>query len=82
MVAVIVERRDVDTTDDIPVEIRARVEANALFDALRTGDYASAAVAQERLRDLGWYVGREPAPRRHVTRRKARREADGRGVAQ
>jgi len=36
-----------------PVEIRARVEANALFDALQTGDYASAAQAQGRLQSLG-----------------------------
>jgi hypothetical protein len=50
--------------DEIPVEIRARVEANALFDSLHAGDYAGAAQAQERLRALGWYVGREPIPRR------------------
>jgi hypothetical protein len=56
-------------TDEIPVEIRARVEANALFDALRSGDYASAAQAQERLRALGWIVRRDPALKNRKTTR-------------
>ena len=38
------------TAESIPPEVRASVEANALFDALRRGDYAAAAKAQERLR--------------------------------
>jgi hypothetical protein len=42
----------------IPVEARAAVECNALFDALRHGDYSAAARAQERLRELGWDVRR------------------------
>jgi hypothetical protein len=46
----------------IPVEIRATVETTAFFDALRRGDYAGAARAQERLRALGWDVARYPAP--------------------
>jgi hypothetical protein len=58
----------VDAPEKIPPEIRARVEANALFDAVRAGDYAAAASAQQRLRELGWNVSREPAkpPRRPV----------------
>jgi hypothetical protein len=77
---VIVESRDLDTPEDIPVEIRARVEANALFDALRSGDYAGAALAQERLRALGWYVTREPVAHRRGDRRKPSPKAPGRGV--
>jgi hypothetical protein len=61
----------VDTREDIPVEIRARVEANALFDALQVGDYAVAAQAQESLRALGWYVSRQPAHRGRATRRRS-----------
>jgi hypothetical protein len=52
-----------NTADDIPVEIRARVEANVLFDAVRAGDFARAAQAQESLRRLGWHVSREPIER-------------------
>jgi hypothetical protein len=52
-----------NAVEPIPPEIQAGVEANALFDALRRGDYATAARAQERLREMGWYLGRE-APRR------------------
>jgi hypothetical protein len=48
-------------TDEIPIEIRARVEANALFDAVQSGDYTRAAQAQERLRALGWIVRRDPS---------------------
>jgi hypothetical protein len=66
-------------SEQIPVEIRARVEANALFDAVRWGDYASAAQAQERLRALGWHLSREPAERRHRTRRDPRHSAAGEG---
>lgn len=69
-----------DPSEDIPVEIRARVEAAALFDALRSGDYTVAAQAQESLRVLGWHLSREPVPQRRVTRQKPRREADGREV--
>jgi hypothetical protein len=57
----------------IPVEARAAVECNALFDALRHGDYSAAARAQERLRELGWDVRRmadKPA-RRNATRQPA-----------
>ena len=76
------ESRAVDTSEDIPVEIRARVEANALFDALQAGDYAGAALAQERLNAMGWHVSRKPIAPRRVTRRKPHPEADGRGVEQ
>jgi hypothetical protein len=60
------------TTDDtIPPEIRARVECNFFFLAIRDGDYAAAARAQERLRALGWTLGRHrpqsPRRRRSVT---------------
>jgi hypothetical protein len=48
-----------ETDEPIPPEIRAGVEANALFDALRRGDFASAAQAEERLREMGWYLSRE-----------------------
>jgi hypothetical protein len=51
----------VDSYIDVPVEIQARVEANLFFDALRAGDYAGAARAQDNLRALGWHVSREPA---------------------
>jgi hypothetical protein len=65
----------------IPAEVQAGVEANAMFDALRRGDYAAAGRAQERLKELGWYLGREmPGPRR--PRRDARLDAPpGEGVA-
>lgn len=46
--------------EPIPPEIHARVAANTLFDAVRRGDYATAAKAQERLRGLGWHLTREP----------------------
>jgi hypothetical protein len=69
------EHRDMSPSDDIPVEIRARVEANALFNALQVGDYAGAAQAQERLRSLGWHVSREPAPRRRQTRHRQLQQA-------
>ena len=51
---------------EIPIETRAAVECNALFDALRRSDYPAAARAQERLRELGWDVRRKPSesPRR------------------
>jgi hypothetical protein len=65
------------TSEDIPIEIRARVEANALFDAIQIGDYKSAAQAQERLRVLGWHVSREPASRRRASRCKSRQKPDG-----
>jgi hypothetical protein len=51
--------------DDIPIEIRARVEANALFIAIQAGDYARAARAQERLRNLGWILARAPDAKGH-----------------
>ena len=69
-----------NTAEDIPVEVRARVEATALFAALQTGDYASAARAQERLRSLGWHVTREPSPRQRVSRGKSQPEGIGREV--
>jgi hypothetical protein len=50
--------------EEIPVEIRASVEANALFDCIRRGDFAGAARAQQRLIELGWYISREPKPQR------------------
>jgi hypothetical protein len=54
-----------DTRESIPTEVRAGVEASALFDALRRGDFTAAAQAQERLRELGWHVSREePRPHR------------------
>jgi hypothetical protein len=59
-----------DQTAEIPPEVKASVEANAFFDAVRRGDYDAAAVAQKRLRELGWYVTREqpkPAKRKAVT---------------
>jgi hypothetical protein len=59
-----------ETVEPIPPEIRAGVEANALFDAVRRGDFASAAQAQEKLRELGWYLSREqprPQKRKVVT---------------
>jgi hypothetical protein len=69
-----------DTTASIPVEIRARVEATALFDALQTGDYASAARAQERLRSLGWYLSREPVRQKSAARAKSSQHPVGREV--
>lgn len=57
-------------TEEIPIEIRARVETNGLFIAIREGDYARAALHQRRLRDLGWIISREPAPTRRAKRRK------------
>jgi hypothetical protein len=47
--------------ETIPPEIHARVAANTLFEAVRRGDYVTAAKAQERLRGLGWHLTREPA---------------------
>ena len=35
-----------ETDEPIPPEIRAGVEANAVFDALRRGDFASAAAGK------------------------------------
>lgn len=52
----------------IQPEIRASVEANAFFIALRDGDYASAIKSQERLKEMGWHVGRDTPQSR---RRKA-----------
>jgi hypothetical protein len=55
----------VETQELIAPETRARVEANALFEAVRQGDYQAAAVAQQRLKELGWHVSREqPAKRK------------------
>ena len=50
----------------IPIEIRARVEANAFFDAILEGDYARAARAQERIQRYGFRIGRttEKPPRK------------------
>jgi dihydrodipicolinate synthase/N-acetylneuraminate lyase len=53
-----------EATETIPPEVRAGVEANALFDAVRRGDYAAAAKAQERLKELGWTVTRDGQPKR------------------
>lgn len=69
-----------DGTKSSPPEIRAEVEVNILFDALRRGDYAAAAKAQERLHELGWYITRE-RPRSKKRNQKplyARQEAAGR----
>jgi hypothetical protein len=56
------------TVDPVPIEIRAQIEASAVFDALRRGDLTAAARAQERLREMGWHLTREvpkqPRPRR------------------
>ena len=68
-----------NTSEEIPVEVRARIEANALFEALRSGDYAGAAQAQERLRALGWHVSREPAPQGRAARQRPHRKAYGQG---
>jgi hypothetical protein len=44
-------------------EIKASIEAHALFDALSRGDLSEAARAQKRLRSMGWTVTRErPKP--------------------
>ena len=67
-------------TEEIPTEVRARIEATAFFDALRAGDYAGAAQAQERLHMLGWRLSREPAAKGRQTRLKPSREAGGPGV--
>jgi hypothetical protein len=65
------------TVEPIPPEIQAGVEANALFDALRRGDYATAARAQERLREMGWRLSREmPKPQRR--RQQAARPGEAR----
>ena len=66
-----------DETPHIPNEIRASVEANALFDAVRHGDFAGAAQAQARLRDLGWYLSRNPQP--SGRRKSARPQSDRSG---
>jgi hypothetical protein len=58
-------------TAEIPAEIRATVETNAFFDALRDGDYAAAARAQERLRALGWDISRHPSPQTRRSRPRA-----------
>jgi hypothetical protein len=56
----------------IPPELRAAAEATCLFDALRRGDLELAARAQEKLRELGWYLSREaPRPSRRTTRQTA-----------
>jgi hypothetical protein len=71
------EENTMEATIHIPVEARAAVECNALFDALKAGDYPAAARAQERLRDLGWEVRRtssEPPSRRKHRRQAARRQ--------
>jgi hypothetical protein len=65
--------------ETIPAEIRARVEANAFFDALTDGDYASAAQAQDRLRSFGWHLNPVTA-RARPTRRAKRNDAIGREV--
>jgi hypothetical protein len=72
-----VEPIGVDISIDVPIEIRARVEANAFFDALNAGDYAGAAQAQANLRSLGWYVSREPLQKRPRPRRQPSLKADG-----
>jgi hypothetical protein len=58
----------------IPSEAMARAECNILFGSLIQGDFAGALRAQERLRQMGWYVSREaPKPPR---RRKPRQAAE------
>jgi hypothetical protein len=59
-------------TQQIPAEVRASVEANVLFDAVHRGDFVAAAEAQERLKEMGWYLGREQ-PRNQKRRKPARR---------
>ena len=59
-----------DNATEIPPEIRATVEANAFFDAVRSGDYQEAAASQERLREMGWHLSRV-APNRQAKRVKA-----------
>ncbi len=58
------------TVEPIPPEIQAGIEANALFDALRRGDYATAGRAQERQREMGWHLSRE-SPKPHRRRQNA-----------
>jgi hypothetical protein len=47
----------------IPPEIRARIEAIAFLEAIREGDYAGAARAQERIQKHGYLIGRAPEKR-------------------
>jgi hypothetical protein len=52
-------------SDPVSPEIRARAEANALFLALHRGELDKAALAQQRLRQLGWNLTKEqPQPKR------------------
>ena len=61
------------TVDAIPPEIQAGVEANAMFDAIRRGDFATAARAQARLKEMSWHLSRELP--KSKSRRNARRQA-------
>jgi hypothetical protein len=70
-----------ETAEIIPVEIRARVAANIMFDAILTGDYTTAATAQNRLRDLGWHVSREPVTQRRSQRLGAQKTSNSKGDA-
>lgn len=60
----------VTTAPVISNEMRADVQCHELFTALQTGDYTSAARAQQRLQELGWDVRRIAAS---VTQRPASR---------
>jgi hypothetical protein len=56
----------------IPVEVRARIEANAFFTALQVGDYEGVARAHTRLLELGWYIRpviAKPERKRRVPKR-------------
>jgi hypothetical protein len=68
------------TVEPIPLEIQAGVEANALFDALRRGDYATAARAQERLREMGWHLSREASKPQRSRQQRPQPEARPEGV--
>ena len=63
-----------DEPTHIPLEIQARVEANAFFDALLAGDYKQAALSQERLRTFGWDVSR--ASEKRPTRKAPRQQRE------
>jgi hypothetical protein len=53
----------IDGMPVIPPEIKARIEAIAFLEAIREGDYAGAARAQERIQKHGYFIGRAPEKR-------------------
>jgi hypothetical protein len=64
-----------------PIEAVVRVEVNTLLTALSHGDFATAAESQARLKELGWYFGRE-VPKRQRNRPTPRQTASHMGGAQ